>query len=206
MSQIKLALPILGFLIFFILFSFVWFSSLTMQYIGFTFAFFLAWSRLGTHRLFLQLKLLAPFVIILAIVYALFILIGISPQGNSAWDYWYVYGSTRTLLLLSTILMFRVCFSLISFNSLLLLNPSIHLLKYIILGRILYRSSVHTHARICFWHGLIPTEQISKQGLGHRFMVKLASALAMTLYVLAEAELKGKQIDNRIQCCYKEKR
>ncbi|HOH96740.1 MAG TPA: hypothetical protein PL188_00355 [Candidatus Cloacimonadota bacterium] len=204
MPKLKLITACLGFLLYFVVFSFVCFNSIFWQSMGFGASLILAWFRLGSKGLVYQLKLLLPFVSLLIVIYAVFILIGVRPEGESAFEYWVGYGSTRTLLLVSTILIFRVFLSLINFNDLLRLNLSIHLLKYVLLGRILFRSSFQTHASICFWLSMIPTEQSSGRSFKHRFKVKLSTALAMTMFILAEAEQKGLMIDNRIQCCHKE--
>jgi hypothetical protein len=51
---------------------------------------------------------------------------------------------------------------------------------------------------------MIPSMRGKKPNLREKFKHNLCATLALILYVLAEAELKGERIDNLIQNCHEE--
>ncbi len=160
--------------------------------------------RLGFRSLLGQIRLLLPFLITLTAIYSLFIILGISPEGSPALAYWLSYGLPRILLLLNSILLFRYLLSYIRFED--FRHLSIHRLKYVILGRILYHAAFHSYPMLNEWQRLIPSEQIPQKGLKYNFNRALCSSLALALYVLGEANSKGEMIDNRILHCYREQK
>lgn len=157
---------------------------------------------LGARRLVGQMKLLLPFVGMLAIIYLGFILIGIDPSGQGSTEYWLAYGLPRMLLLINAILAFRLCFAMISFEEILRSGISIHRLKYVILGKILFDAATHSYAEIRMWQGMMPSMQRGSSGVKDRFFRALSVTLALILYIMAEAEMKGERIDNLIMQCH----
>jgi hypothetical protein len=160
--------------------------------------------HLGGLKLLYQIKMLLPFVGSLLLIYALFIIIGLSPAGGSALNYWLAYGLPRVLLLISSILLLRIFISWMRIEDFYNSGLSIQHLKYLILGRILYRAAFHSYPLIKDWQSLIPTQQIAERSFKQKFRSALTASLALALYVLGEATLKGEMIDNRIANCYKE--
>lgn len=136
----------------------------------------------------------------------LFIVLGISPDGENAFFYWFTYGFPRILLLICTIMLFRIALQSVKYQEVLAMNLSINLLKYLILGRILYFAAFDSYNSIRNWQNLVPSMLTRKESIKNRFTDGLSITLALILYVLAEAKLKGEAIDNRILLCYKEER
>lgn len=198
----RLILASLLFLIWTVLFAIIWFQNLALQgamMIGLVVGSFIF---LGARRLVGQMKLLLPFVGMLAIIYLGFILIGIDPSGQGSTEYWLAYGLPRMLLLINAILAFRLCFAMISFEEILRSGISIHRLKYVILGKILFDAATHSYAEIRMWQGMMPSMQRGSSGVKDRFFRALSVTLALILYIMAEAEMKGERIDNLIMQCH----
>lgn len=198
----RLILASLLFLIWTVLFAIIWFQNLALQgamMIGLVVGVFIF---LGARRLVGQIKLLLPFVGMLAIIYLGFILIGIDPSGQGSTEYWLAYGLPRMLLLINAILAFRLCFAMISFEEVLRSGISIHRLKYVILGKILFDATTHSYAEIRMWQGMMPSMQRGSSGVKDRFFRALSVTLALILYIMAEAEMKGERIDNLIKQCH----
>ncbi len=151
-----------------------------------------------------QLELISPFVASLVLIYGLFILLGISPGSASPMAYWLGYGIPRTVLLVGSILAFRLCFSFISIDRLLNTKLDIRFAKYLILGKILYAAAFNSYSGIRFWQELVPSQSIPASSTKIRFRRSLAAALALVLFTLSEATQKGEMIDNRIETCFKE--
>lgn len=199
----RLILASLLFLIWTVLFAIIWFQNLALQgamMIGLVVGSFIF---LGARRLVGQMKLLLPFVGMLAIIYLGFILIGIDPSGQGSTEYWLAYGLPRMLLLINAILAFRLCFAMISFEEVLRSGISIHRLKYVILGKILFDAATHSYAEIRMWQGMMPSMQRGSSGVKDRFFRALCVTLALILYIMAEAEMKGERIDNLIKQCHR---
>lgn len=199
----RLILASLLFLIWTVLFAIIWFQNLALQgamMIGLVVGSFIF---LGARRLVGQMKLLLPFVGMLAIIYLGFILIGIDPSGQGSTEYWLAYGLPRMLLLINAILAFRLCFAMISFEEVLRSGISIHRLKYVILGKILFDATTHSYAEIRMWQGMMPSMQRGSSGVKDRFFRALSVTLALILYIMAEAEMKGERIDNLIKQCHR---
>lgn len=198
----RLILASLLFWIWTVLFAIIWFQNLALQgamMIGLVVGSFIF---LGARRLVGQMKLLLPFVGMLAIIYLGFILIGIDPSGQGSTEYWLAYGLPRMLLLINAILAFRLCFAMISFEEILRSGISIHRLKYVILGKILFDAATHSYAEIRMWQGMMPSMQRGSSGVKDRFFRALSVTLALILYIMAEAEMKGERIDNLIKQCH----
>lgn len=204
MHKLRLILVSLAFLAYSLSFGIIWLENIRLQLIALGVTALLCLIRIGLHRTLKQLKIIAPFIITMILVYGLLILFRVSPEKARAWDYWFHYGSVRMLLLISTLLAFRFCASLLSYQGLLLASGNIHLRKYLILGKILYQATFESLPRIRYWQSLIPAAQEPERGIKHRFNRALALSLALTLFTLEEARIKGEQIDNRINICHKE--
>lgn len=187
-----------------IAFAIIWFSNLYIQSLGLLGATILYLAILGGKSLLAQFRVLLPFLGMLTAVYALFILLGIDPSQEGAFRYWLAYGLPRALLLVNAFLAFRLCFSIVSVDGLLQSRMSIHRLKYIVLGKILYEAAVHSYRDLKNWQYMIPSMRGKKPNLREKFKRNLCATLALVLYVLAEAELKGERIDNLIKNCYEE--
>lgn len=198
----RLILASLLFLIWTVLFAIIWFQNLALQGAMMISLVVGSFIFLGARRLVGQMKLLLPFVGMLAIIYLGFILIGIDPSGQGSTEYWLAYGLPRMLLLINAILAFRLCFAMISFEEILRSGISIHRLKYVILGKILFDAATHSYAEIRMWQGMMPSMQRGSSGVKDRFFRALSVTLALILYIMAEAEMKGERIDNLIKQCH----
>ncbi|MCK9557119.1 MAG: hypothetical protein PHO85_06625 [Candidatus Cloacimonetes bacterium] len=188
-------------------FAVIWFQNLVLQGICLLALIVLTLSILGSRKLFKELRILAPFVSMLIVVYAIFILLGIDPEGKGAFQYWMNYGLPRALLLVNAVLAFRLCFALVSVDSILDSDASIHRLKYIILGKILYEAATNSYHQLKQWQEMTPGMHARKAtGIKERFQRGLSATLALVLYILAEAKYKGERIDNLIATCHEEER
>jgi hypothetical protein len=183
----------------------VYLEDINLQLIALGAVFAISLLKPGWRIALQNLKMLSPFVAMLIVVYALFILMGISPQGTMAYDYWLSYGVPRILLLVSSVLFFRICFSIVSLDDLIRSHISIRYLKYLILGKILYDAAFHSFDKIRFWQNISPSMKKAPKGFKERFKRSLAATLALVLYTLSEAEQKGQKIDDLILHCHKER-
>lgn len=202
--MLKLILASLVFLVYCILFGILWLHNISLQGAALGITLLLSLALLGIRKVGQQLKILLPFVLMLSAVYAIFILFGISPQATVPLDYWLQYGLPRVLLLLSSILAFRLCFAYVCVDDLIRSGLGIHKTKYLILGKILYDAAFHSYAQIKMWQELSPGMRQKPKGFRERFKRALASTLGLVLFTLAEAESKGERIDNLIENCHKE--
>ncbi|MCB5253156.1 MAG: hypothetical protein RBR69_04315 [Candidatus Cloacimonadaceae bacterium] len=202
--MLKLILASLLFLLYCIAFGIIWLHNVPLQFIALGLTVLLSFIILGARKLGQQLLILLPFVLMLTLVYAVFILLGISPKDTVPLGYWVHYGLPRVLLLLSSILAFRLCYAYVSVDDLIRSDLSIHRIKYLILGKILYSAAFHSHAQIKLWQELSPSMRQPPKGFQQRFKRALAATLGLVLFTLAEAETKGEKIDNLIQNCHKE--
>jgi hypothetical protein len=201
----KLYLASIVFLLYCVGFGIIWLHQIKLQFFALVISLLLVILILGIRKLWLQLRILLPFVTMLFVIYASFVLLGISPAGTQPLAYWIAYGLPRALLLLSSIMMFRLCFALVSVDDLIRSDLGIHQKKYLILGKILYEAAFHSYRQIKLWQQLCPSMKDSPKSLKERFQRALAGTLGLILYTLAEARTKGERIDNLIQTCYKEK-
>jgi len=188
-----------------IIFGIFYLHDLFLQSVALILSLIVAFIKPGWRSTLQNLKILSPFVGMLAVIYALFILLGISPQGTNALDYWVSYGMPRLLLLISSFMVFRICFSFVSVNDLISSRLDIRYLKYLILGKILYDAAFHSFDKIRYWQNMSPSMKKAPKGFTERFKRSLATTLALVLYTLAEAENKGRQIDDIIRHCHKER-
>jgi membrane-bound metal-dependent hydrolase YbcI (DUF457 family) len=202
MSRLIIAASV--FTIWCLLFAIIWFQDLALQSMMLAILIVLTLFILGRAQLIAQVKLLWPFIAMLILIYALFILLGIDPAGDGALSYWLAYGLPRVLLLMNALLAFRLCFALVSVDSLLHSRISIHKLKYIILAKILYDAAVHSHQQLKQWQNYVPSMRLQQRGMRARFKAGLSTVLALVLYILAEAEIKGERIDNLLANCHTE--
>lgn len=200
----KVILASLVFLLYCIVFGILWLHNIPLQFIALGVTLLLSLFILGIRKVGQQLRILLPFVLMLTVVYAIFILLGISPQGSAPLAYWVHYGLPRVLLLLSSILAFRLCFAYVSVDDLIRSGLGIHRTKYLILGKILYSVAFHSYAQIKMWQELSPSMRQKPKGFKLRFKRALAATLGLVLFTLAEAESKGESIDNLIENCHKE--
>jgi len=180
-------------------------EAINLQFIALGAVLLISIFKPGWRSTLKNLKILSPFIAMLIAVYGLFILFGISPQGTISHEYWLTYGLPRILLLVSSVLFFRICFSFVSIDDLIRSDISIRYLKYLILGKILYDAAFHSFPKIRFWQDLTPTMKNSPKGFRERFKRSLAATLALVLYTLNEAEQKGQKIDDLIRHCHKER-
>lgn len=194
----------MAFLLYCLAFGILWLHHIPLQFIALGLTLLLASFILGVRKLGQQLLILLPFVLMLFLVYAVFILLGISPEGTAPLAYWVHYGLPRVLLLLSSILAFRLCFAYVSVDDLIRSDLGIHKKKYLILGKILYSAAFHSYAEIKIWQELSPGMRQPPKGFRQRFKRALAATLGLVLFTLAEAETKGERIDNLIETCHKE--
>ena len=200
----KLILLSVLFIVFNLLWGILWLPLWKLQLLTLCIIMMLSLIYLGGNQLLKQLKILLPFVGTLIFIYAIFIILGISPDNENALAYWLAYGLPRILLLLSSILLLRIFVSWMRIEDFYNSGLSIHRLKYIILGRILYQAAFHSYPLIKDWLALIPSEQGGKRSFKQRYNFALTASLALALYVLGEADMKGEMMDNRIANCYKE--
>jgi hypothetical protein len=187
-----------------LLFGILWLSNWKLQLSAMLIVVILSLILLSWQKILQQIKLLVPFVGTLILIYGIFIILNISPDNHDALSYWLAYGLPRILLLISSLLLLRIFISFMRIEDFFDSGISIHYLKYLILGRILYQAAFESYPTIKQWQSLIPGEQLAEKGFRHRFRAALTASLALALYVMAEAARKGEMIDNRIINCYKE--
>lgn len=204
MSIIRFTAAIGLFIAFFALFSFVWMDNVALQALAFITLSALLCLHKGVQPWLKELCLLLPFMLLLMTVYLLFGLAGLGGDiaGTGKVSYWMRYGGVRLLLLVNTLLCVRVAFSMVSFDDILRLPLSIRWLKYVILGRVLYQAAFGKYNALVLHQSMIPSQQISSRRFKDKIHDKLASVLALALYILAESRHKGEMIDNRIRHCH----
>lgn len=149
-------------------------------------------------------RVMLPFLISLTLVYLIFGILKIRTLDGEAGSvlHWLDFGLKRILLFVNSVLAFQLFFQLISFADLLRLPLRIGTLKYVVLGKILFANAFNSYEDIAFHQSLIPSEQVGKPSLGHRFRVRLSAVLALLLTLSRESRVRGEQIDNRIILCH----
>jgi len=204
MAAFRLTAAIGLFLAFFVLFSFVWTDYLELHGLAFVTLSLLLCLAKGWKSWLKELYLLLPFVSLLMAVYLLFGLAGMGGEaaGNAKVAYWLGFGSIRMLLLVNTLLCIRVAFGMVSWDNVLRLPLGIRWMKYLILGRVLYRAAFDQYRELEMHQRLVPSVQREQASPRRRIRRKLESVLALTLFTLAEARHKGEMIDNRILQCH----
>ncbi len=182
----------------------VYMNSLSVQLVCFAALSLALLVMRGFRRWLAAYRVMLPFLLSLALVYLLFGLLKIRTQEGEPGSmlHWLEFGLGRVLLFVNSVLAFQLFFSLVTFDDLLRLPLKIGLLKYVILGKILFANALNSYPDIAFHHSLIPTEQIGKPNLAKRFRVRLAAVLALLLTLSRESRLRGEQIDNRIVACH----
>ncbi len=202
----KLIIASLVFIVYCVLFGIFWLQDLSLQLAAMLLSIVISCIRPGWRSTRKNLLMLSPFVGMLMVVYGVFILLGISPGETSALSYWVSYGLPRAMLLVSTLMVFRICFSFVNIDDLIRSPLSIHRLKYLILGKILYSAAFHSFRELRQWQDLSPGMRKAPGTYRERFQRNLAATLALVLYTLAEAQNKGQRIDDLILHCHKEER
>lgn len=205
---IKLCLALALLTAFIIVVCVIFMNSLPVQIISFAFLSLWICFRWRIQRWLAELKVLTPFMLTLLVVYLLFGFLRVRTASGASGDtaYWLSFGIPRVLLLVNSVLAVQVFFSLVSFDDVLRLPLKISILKYVILGKLLYAASFSSHQSIVLHQRLIPDEQQPKLSLKHRFNAKLASVLALLYFIIGESRLKGELIDNRIAHCHPEEK
>lgn len=205
---LKLCLALALLTAFIVVVCVIFMDSLPLQIVSFALLSLWISIRWSFRRCLAELKILAPFMLTLLAVYLLFGLWGLRTAAGQSGDtaYWLFYGLSRILLLVNSVLAVQVFFSLVSFDDVLRLPLKISILKYIILGKLLYAAAFSSHQSIILHQRMIPDEQQPKLSLKHRFYAKLASVLALFSFIIGEASLKGELIDNRIAHCHPEEK
>ncbi|MCB5223545.1 MAG: ECF transporter S component [Candidatus Cloacimonadaceae bacterium] len=204
-SQIKLSLSLLLLLTILALALVVFMDSLVIQ-LAFFGALTLSLLALrGFKRWLSSHRLILPFLISLSLVYLLFGILRINTQDGNPGSiaYWLQFGLGRVLLFVNSVLAFQLFFSLISFDELLNLPLKIGLMKYVILGKILFSNAFNSFGDITFHQSLIPSQQRLKQSFPQRFKARLSAVLALLLTLSRESRVQGSQIDNRITACHR---
>ncbi|MFA7223648.1 MAG: transposase, partial [Candidatus Cloacimonas sp.] len=131
----RLILVALALVLFFVLFCIVYLESLTIQLAMLLIVIlFSAWT-FSAKGLIKKIYHLLPFILLLFGVYLIFAVFQI---GKSR-AHWIHYGLTRTTLLLSSLLFMQVLINWLRIDSFLDFPIGIDKLKYIILGKLLYR-------------------------------------------------------------------
>ncbi len=164
--------------------------------------------RKGLKALFGVFRVLVPLVLTLMFVYMLFSWLDFKPSGyrGSSADYWLGYGSVRALILISTILFFRLCGSFLTGRDILSLSVSMHVKKHYILGVTLYRTAFSHQGRLREQIGLIPSSRFTRKGISGLFRTNMNYLLAMLYLIINESTAVGELIDNRIACCHEEEK
>jgi uncharacterized membrane protein len=149
-------------------------------------------------------KVLFPFILTLFLIYLIFGLLRIESQDSNQGTilYWLAFGAKRILLIINTVIAFRILFALIDYDSVMSLPLGVRFTKYLILGRYLYITTRESYEKLSKDISYIPTEQFGRLPFSHKFRARLSVVLAMLLNVINESRVKGRLIDNRIVACH----
>jgi len=183
-----------------VLFCFLWLDSVYFQ-LGLlgvlltTVLTILPWQ--GIVR---ELRILIPLLVSLFIVYCIFAIFQI---GNSS-AYWIRFGITRSSLLISSMLFMRIFFHWLTMDDILNLPFSISVIKYLILGQLLYEVAVDSYNEIMQLMDLFPGDQFKKKNFKATVNKRITSLLALMAYTMSLASEKGERIDEVISHCYRE--
>ncbi|MDD2227975.1 MAG: hypothetical protein PHY48_01025 [Candidatus Cloacimonetes bacterium] len=202
---LKVPLVIGSLIALFVLVGIIWLNQLALQ-LGFLVlvAMILAIQK-GIRHLLKSILVLLPFLITLAVMYVLFALIGFNPTPTkiSAASYWFAYGSVRMMVLLNMVLMFEIGFHVLKWKDVLQLPLGINKLKYLLLGRILFRSAFSSQTKLETYLDYVPSNQLKLSYWNRVVRLRLTNLLAIIYIVIMESELKGELIDNRIKHCHR---
>ena len=204
---IKVTLIIGSLIVLFVLVGIVWLNHLTIQ-LGFLLLVVMILAiQKGIRHLLRSLFVLLPFLLSLAVMYVLFAIVGFNPGSDriSAASYWFAYGSVRMLVLINMVLMFEAGFHIAQWKDVLQLPLGINKLKYLLLGRILFRSAFSSQTKLETYLDYIPSNQLTLSYWNRAVRLRLTNLLAIIYIVIMEAELKGELIDNRIKHCHRRK-
>lgn len=183
-----------------VLFCFVWLDSVMLQL---SFLGMLSLTVLvifPIKRILTELRLLIPLLVSLFSVYFIFAVFHI---GNSS-DYWIRFGITRSSLLISSMLFMRIFFHWLTMDDILALPFSISVIKYIILGQLLYEVAVDSYPEIMHLMDFFPGDQFRRKKLKNRIHKSISSLLALMAHTMSLAAEKGERIDELIAHCYRE--
>lgn len=195
----RLGLVVLSLILFFIFFCIVYLEDETIQFVVLGVIFLLSCWSFSVKGILKKIWHLLPFVLLLVSVYVIFAVFQI---GKSRAE-WIHYGLTRTTLLISSLLFIQVLINWLQLNSFLDIPWGIEKLKYVILGKILYKLAFSSYSDLCLFVDCIPSEQTRSASLPRKFRKRLIVLLALIIYVINEAILKGEMIDERIWHCHK---
>jgi len=204
---IKVTLIIGSLIVLFVLVGIVWLNQLTIQ-LGFLLLVVMILAiQKGIRHLLRSLFVLLPFLLSLAVMYVLFAIVGFNPGSDrmSAASYWFAYGSVRMLVLINMVLMFEAGFHIAQWKDVLQLPLGINKLKFLLLGRILFRSAFSSQTKLETYLDYIPSNQLTLSYWNRAVRLRLTNLLAIIYIVIMEAELKGELIDNRIKHCHRRK-
>jgi hypothetical protein len=204
---IKVTLIIGSLIVLFVLVGIVWLNQLTIQ-LGFLLLVVMILAiQKGIRHLLRSLFVLLPFLLSLAVMYVLFAIVGFNPGSDriSAASYWFAYGSVRMLVLINMVLMFEAGFHIAQWKDVLQLPLGINKLKYLLLGRILFRSAFSSQTKLETYLDYIPSNQLTLSYWNRAVRLRLTNLLAIIYIVIMEAEMKGELIDNRIKHCHRRK-
>ena len=196
--QTKLSLFAALTLISIVLFCFIWLESVPIQLgllLGNTLLMLI---RFGGKKLFSEMLLLTPFLLMVTLIYGIFAFFRIAyPAG-----YWIAFGLTRSALIVSSMFYMQLLLSFVSMEEIQELPLKIGTMKYIILGNLLYKEALGSFAEIGLYMELMPSEQLLKRSFYNKIRFQLGCLLALLGYILSLATLKGKKIDEHIAHCH----
>lgn len=194
----KLCLILLLSLLCIWLFCFHWLDSVPVQSILLLALGTLAFLCLPVRNLLSELRMLIPLGISLFVVYAIFSLFQI---GNSR-TYWISFGITRSCLLFSSLAYMRIIFHILPMDELLDLPFTIHVMKYIILGHLLYQAAVGSYDEIVAQLEYFPSSQFRSHSFGAALRQRLVALLALMGFLMHLSTVKGEKIDEMIAYCH----
>ena len=196
--QYRLLLVSLALILFFVFFCFIYLENTPVQLVVLGVVLLLSAWTFKLKGLLKKLYHFLPFILLLFGVYVIFALFQIGHNN----DYWIHYGITRTTLLISSLMFIQVLITWLNIDSFLDFSLGIEKLKYIILGKTLYKIAFSSYSELCLLVDFIPSEQCRKITVKRKFYKRLIVLLALITYVLNEATLKGEMIDERILHCH----
>ncbi|HQC08833.1 MAG TPA: transposase [Candidatus Cloacimonas acidaminovorans] len=196
--QYRLLLVSLALIVFFVFFCLIYLENIPVQLVVLGVVLLLSAWTFKLKGLLKKLYHFLPFILLLFGVYFIFAFFQIGQNK----DYWIHYGITRTTLLISSLMFIQVLITWLKIDTFLDFPLGIEKLKYIILGKMLYKIAFSSYSELCLFVDSIPAEQAGKITLKKKFRKRLIVLLALITYVINEATLKGEMIDERIWHCH----
>lgn len=190
--------------------SFMFINNITFQLLSLAVILIACLVRFGFTKIITELRLFLPFICTMMIVYVIMGLAGFRVydkafSGHSVLQYWLVYGITRTILFLSTMLFLQLLLSYISICDILSLSMHINKKRYLLLGRTLFVHSIKYIEELKFHLKLMPEFQVNRMSFRQWLRIKFQLSLSVIMMILRESMLKGELIDNRIRHCFPSK-